>query len=80
MDSKEKAKNAVSPLTDPFKKDCIYWISIEIHRPTTWRKSVEVTVRFQNGSTHGHQKIEGDELPSVMQEVQAFIDNLEQPE
>lgn len=77
--TEEKTQQAVSPLKDPFSKDCIASINISIYGKASgmsFMAPVQATVSFKNGDTKGSQNFSGTELPIVAAKVQAFIDSL----
>jgi hypothetical protein len=74
--SNEKTQQAISPLKDPFGKQNIEGIHINIYPNRTFGKPMQCRVEFENGHTEGTQRFEGDDLGAMMTEVQAFIDSL----
>lgn len=71
------ASDSVSPLKNPFDTEFITDIHIWIsNQESSFSKPVRVRVQFKNGDTEGEQKFQGDNLQTVMIEVQAFIDSL----
>lgn len=77
MATKEKARNAISPLKDPFSKDCIDSIHIDIYPRRNYGRPMNCRVEFMNGQTEGTQRFDGHDLQAMMVEVQSFIDSLE---
>lgn len=64
---------------DPFKKDCIDRISIEIGKsPSIFRSNrrCSAQIRFINGTTSGSHDIYNDDFESLMIEVKAFCEGL----
>lgn len=69
---------ALDLLNNPFKKECVEKITIEIYsEPSSFRKSVECQIRFINGSTSGYHKIGADNLESALYQIKTLIDSLE---
>jgi len=76
MDTKEKARSSVSPLKDPFSKECIDSIHIDIYPRRSFGQPMNCRVEFMNGKTEGTQRFAGHDLKAMMVEVQSFIDSL----
>lgn len=70
-------KKTLSALNNPFQKDCVEKISIEIYSKKTYGRSVECSIRFVNGSTTGYHKIEADNLESAIYQIKNLIESLE---
>ena len=67
----------VSEFNNPFLKEKVYRIDIEIQRPSCIHKAVESTVWMRSNDTSGNQKFAGDSLNEVISKVQSFIDSMD---
>ena len=63
--------------TNPFLKDKVDRITIEIRHISVFHpQSVSANIWFVNGNTDGIQKITGDDLSSVVNQIESFINSL----
>jgi hypothetical protein len=77
LDAIKPDATTICEFSNPFAKDSVDHINIEIRRPNLWNKfSVKADIWFEKNSTTGLQKIEGDDLLSVASRVKKFIDSL----
>lgn len=68
----------LTDLKNPFNKQCIDAVNINIYKSMFYPYEVihTSTIKFKNGNTKGEQKIEANDLKSLLTDIQFFIDNL----
>lgn len=71
-----KDNESLSLIQDPFKTDKINFIAIEYYAGSNkW----EARIRFKNGMTDGAQNFQvkgAENLPSIIAQMQAFVNSL----
>jgi hypothetical protein len=73
------SERAMSELRQPFNKDCIDSINIEIGKKTSifrQSKKCKAVIYFRNGDTSGNHEICEDEFDQLMVRVKTFIETL----
>jgi hypothetical protein len=71
-----ETESRISVLKDPFKKECLRDVLINICRRSdgttrTWGK-----IEFVNGNTVGQQKFEAETFDALMAQMRAFIETI----
>jgi hypothetical protein len=78
FNTKSDKEKSISDLKNPFDKSCIEQIHIMIYKGRFEPREVRhfAKIEFINGNTKGEQEIRAENLPSLLSEIQNFIDNL----
>jgi len=76
MLNKGKAKDAVSPLLDPFKKESLERFMIHGMKLHYGNFRFYGSVKFLNGDTGGEQRFEGNTFEEVYNKMIAFLKTL----
>lgn len=66
----------ISPVTDPFTKDCITAIHTHMMKQRDGKFSISGSVEFTNGSTEGKQKFNADDFGALVKSMESFIEKL----
>lgn len=74
----EMAAESLTTLTNPFQKDRVRKIDIEIYPEARYGsgKRIEATIWFQSGNTSGHHKVFADTLDELMDVVSKELESL----
>lgn len=65
-----------SVLKDPFKKTCVKRVYVSFWL-FSGKWSANGSVEFENGSTKGEQKFDGQTFDEVVQKIKSFISNID---
>ena len=72
-----ESKETLSILNDPFLKDKVNRIFINIHKSFyTDKFNVLGSIEFKNGSTEGTQKFEAEDFDLLILQMKNFMQNL----
>lgn len=74
----ETLRNAdASPFKNPFNKESLTNVFIHIRKSGySGEVGFSATVRFENGNTKGEQKLEAEDFPGLLAQIQQFSDLL----
>ncbi len=74
-----KSDKAISELSQPFVKDCVTSINIEIAKtPSIFRegKKCKATIWFKKGNTSGNHDVYDDDFQTLMTRIKSVIESL----
>lgn len=69
-------KKELSPVNDPFKKDCLKSVHAHVMKFYDGTFSFTGSIEFKNGDTEGTQKFSADDFGSLIQKMESFIKTL----
>lgn len=63
----------ISPMSDPFKKECITKVLIHIYKDHKNNFLHSGFVEFTNGDTEGKQNFKADDFLSLVKKMEVFV-------
>lgn len=67
----------MSTLVDPFKKNAVTWITMNIYKDYYGNVVYKSKIDFENGPTKGNHEIVAGDFNSLVKSVEGFLKSLE---